>query len=264
MQERDWPDVGELVVCSVKNVKDFVAFVNLDEYNDQEGLIPISEIARGWIKYIRDHIREGQKVVCKVLNVDRQKGHIDLSLKDVNEHQRREKIRIWKNESKARKWLGFAAAEIGREEELPAIVDAVYREYADLHPAFEEFIQDGRSSLDKLGLDKEITDAIFKIATENVKLPTVTISGDLYLQSTKSDGVNIIRRALRSAEPKDADEHVDIIYLGAPNYRIKVSAPTYKDAEKALEKASSAAIGVLKRAGGEGRFTRKTKAGKHA
>ena len=42
MQERGWPDVGELVVCSVKNVKDFVAFVTLDEYNDQEGLIPIS------------------------------------------------------------------------------------------------------------------------------------------------------------------------------------------------------------------------------
>lgn len=176
MQERGWPDVGELVVCSVKNVKDFVAFVTLDEYNDQEGLIPISEIARGWIKYIRDHIREGQKVVCKVLNVDQQKGHIDLSLKDVNEHQRREKIRIWKNESKAKKWIGFAAAEAGCEDAVPAITDAVYREYGDLHPAFEEFIQEGRDSLDKLGLEKKITDALYKIARENVKLPTVTIT----------------------------------------------------------------------------------------
>lgn len=264
MQERAWPDVGELVVCSVKNVKDFVAFVTLDEYNEQEGLIPISEIARGWIKYIRDHIREGQKVVCKVLNVDQQKGHIDLSLKDVNEHQRREKIRIWKNESKARKWIGFAAAEAGQEDLIPAITDSIYREYSDLHPAFEEFVQEGRNSLDKLGLDKKIADALYKIAKENVKLPTVTISGDLYLQSSKSDGVNIIRRALRSAEPKGEDENVEIIYLGAPNYRIKVSAPNYKEAEKSLEKASSAAIGVMKRAGGEGRFTRKAKAGKHA
>jgi len=263
MQEREWPDTGELVVCSVKNVKDFVAFVTLDEYNDQEGLIPISEIARGWIKYIRDHIREGQKVVCKVLNVDPQKGHIDLSLKDVNEHQRREKIRIWKNESKARKWIGFAAAEAGREDAVQAITDSLYREYPDLHPAFEDFVLEGREILDKLGLDAPIADALYKIATENVKLPTVTISGDLYLQSSKSDGVNIIRRALRSAEPKSEDEHVEIIYLGAPNYRIKVSAPNYKEAEKNLEKASSAAIGVMKRAGGEGRFTRKSKAGKH-
>ena len=81
MLDREWPQESELVVCTVQNVKDFVAFVSLDEYGGRQGLIPISEIATGWIKYIRDHIREGQKIVCKVLNVDRNRGHIDLSLK---------------------------------------------------------------------------------------------------------------------------------------------------------------------------------------
>ncbi len=95
----------------VQNVKDFVAFVSLDEYGGRQGLIPISEIGNRLDRYIRDHIREGQKIVCKVLNVDRIRGHIDLSLKDVNEHQRREKIRKWKNESKAQKWLGFVQNE---------------------------------------------------------------------------------------------------------------------------------------------------------
>ena len=52
MYEREWPDEGELVVCTVTNVKDFVAFVTLDEYNNHEGLIPIAEVARGWIKHI--------------------------------------------------------------------------------------------------------------------------------------------------------------------------------------------------------------------
>lgn len=262
MQERGWPEQGELVVCSVQNVKDFVAFVTLDEYNNREGLIPISEIARGWIKYIRDHIREGQKVVCKVLNVDPQKGHIDLSLKDVNEHQRREKIRVWKNESKSAKWIGFATKAVGREEITPEITDAVYREYGDLYSAFEDFVTEGRSALDKLNLDTALADALYTIATENVKLPQVTIAGDLFLRSTKSDGVNIIRRALRSAEPRVDGTEIEITYLGAPNYRVKVTASNYKDAEKALEKASSAAIGVLKRAGGEGKFSRRTKSGK--
>ncbi|HOL42387.1 MAG TPA: translation initiation factor IF-2 subunit alpha, partial [Methanospirillum sp.] len=195
MQEREWPEQGELVVCSVQNVKDFVAFVTLDEYNNREGLIPIAEVARGWIKYIRDHIREGQKVVCKVLNVDPQKGHIDLSLKDVNEHQRREKIRIWKNESKARKWIGFAAEAAGRPESVPEITSALYREYGELYAAFEDFVTEGRDALNKLKIDPKLADALYTIATENVKLPTVTVSGDLFLRSTKSDGVNIIRRA---------------------------------------------------------------------
>ena len=59
MNEWSWPDEGELVVCTVTKVKDFVAFVHLDEYEDREGLIPISEIATGWIKYIRDHVSRG-------------------------------------------------------------------------------------------------------------------------------------------------------------------------------------------------------------
>jgi translation initiation factor 2 subunit 1 len=263
MLERAWPEQGELVVCSVQNVKDFVAFVTLDEYENREGLIPISEIARGWIKYIRDHIREGQKVVCKVLNVDAQKGHIDLSLKDVNEHQRREKIRIWKNESKARKWIGFAAKAVGKEDQVTEITNTLYKENGELYSIFEELVTEGRSALDKIHFDPDITDALLVVAKENVKLPSVTIAGDLFLRSTKSDGVNIIRRALRSAEPRVDAAEIEITYLGAPNYRIKVTASNYKDAEKALEKASSAAIGVLKRAGGEGKFNRRAKSGKH-
>jgi len=92
MERSGWPEEDELVVCSVVKVTDFGAFVELDEYGRKEGLIHISEVASGWVKYIRDHVREGQKIVCKVLYVDESKHHIDLSLKDVNEHQRREKI----------------------------------------------------------------------------------------------------------------------------------------------------------------------------
>ena len=76
---REFPENGELVVCSVTNVKNFGAFVTLDEYDGKEGFIHVRDIASGWVKYVRDFIREGQKVVCKVLGVDSQKGHIDLS-----------------------------------------------------------------------------------------------------------------------------------------------------------------------------------------
>src|SRR5438132_1406376 len=110
----DWPDEGELVVCTVANVKNFGAFVTLDEYESKEGFIHIAEVSSGWIKYIRDYVREGQKVVCKVLKVDKEKGHIDLSLKAVNEHQRREKIQEWKNEQKAENLLGIVAQRLGK------------------------------------------------------------------------------------------------------------------------------------------------------
>src|SRR3972149_2969164 len=114
-KEYEWPEEGELVVCSVSNVKNFGAFVALDEYEGKEGFIHIAEVSSGWIKYIRDYVREGQKVVCKVLRVDTSKGQVDLSPKAVNEHQRREKIQEWKNEQKAENLLGIVAQRISKD-----------------------------------------------------------------------------------------------------------------------------------------------------
>ncbi|HJJ29203.1 MAG TPA: translation initiation factor IF-2 subunit alpha [Methanocorpusculum sp.] len=251
MSERDWPEEGELVVCSVTEVKDFAAFVTLDEYDSHPGLIPIAEVARGWIKYIRDYIREGQKVVCKVLDVDASKGHIDLSLKDVNEHQRREKIQDWKNEQKAHKWISFASKNSGTsEEEFEDELYAVGK--GSLYHAFEQVVIDTEKTLGRLKLNDAAKEALLKIAQENVRIQKVTVSGILELTSTKPDGVNIIRRALRSAEPKVEGAEIELLYLGAPNYRIKVTAFDYKTANKALKKAAEAAIGVMERANPEG------------
>jgi translation initiation factor 2 subunit 1 len=99
-------------------------------------------------------------------------------------------------------------------------------------------------------------------AVANVKIPRVTISGYLTLRSTKPDGVNIIRRALRSAQPKIPDVDIELTYVGAPIYRIKVTAPNYKTAEKSIEKAANAAIKVMDKAEDIGEFNRKLKTGK--
>ena len=131
MQREGWPEPGDLVVCTVTQVVDFGAFVTLDEYVGKQGLIHISEVASGWIKYIRDHVREGQKIVCKVLSVDRSRHHIDLSLKDVNEHQRREKIQEWKADQKAWKWLQMAYND--RPDDLKRVTDSLLSSYDSLY-----------------------------------------------------------------------------------------------------------------------------------
>src|SRR5207245_11245688 len=110
-----------------------------------------AEGSSGWIKYIRDYVREGQKVVCKVLKVDQDKGHIDLSLKAVNEHQRREKIQEWKNEQKAENLLGIVATRLGKT------VEACWEEFGyplldsfgSLYRAFEESVMDERALEDE-------------------------------------------------------------------------------------------------------------------
>ena len=73
-----FPEEGDLVVATVSAIRNFGAVVTLDEYGKREAFIHLSEVAPGWVKYIRDHIREGQKVVARVLRVDVGKGQVDL------------------------------------------------------------------------------------------------------------------------------------------------------------------------------------------
>ena len=79
MIKKDYPDEGEFVIGTVIKVQNYGAFVSLDEYPDREGFVHIAEVASGWVKRIRNHIKEKQKVVCKVMIVVRSKGHVDLS-----------------------------------------------------------------------------------------------------------------------------------------------------------------------------------------
>ena len=57
------PKVGELVIATVSKISKFGAYCRLPEYNDLEVFLPIREISSGWIKNIREHIHEGQKLV---------------------------------------------------------------------------------------------------------------------------------------------------------------------------------------------------------
>jgi translation initiation factor 2 subunit 1 len=255
MQREGWPEPGDLVVCTVTQVVDFGAFVTLDEYVGKQGLIHISEVASGWIKYIRDHVREGQKIVCKVLNVDKSRHHIDLSLKDVNEHQRREKIQEWKADQKAWKWLQMAYQD--RPDDLKRVTDSLLGSYNSLYLALEEAAINGADALADMGLTEEDVKILESLSKDNVKIPSVEISGYLDLTSPAPDGVEVIRKALKQAKRiKDKDVTLGITYIGAPRYRIHVTAPDYKHAESVLKKAAQSAIKYIEQHDGEGEFHR--------
>jgi translation initiation factor 2 subunit 1 len=248
-----WPDIGDLVVCTVVNVVDFGAFVQLDEYAKKEGLIHISEVASGWVKYIRDHVREGQKIVCKVLNVDPNRSHIDLSFKDVNEHQRRAKIQEWKSEQKAEKWLEFVADATGQDQ--ATLDDLLTDKFGSLYYVFEEAAVGGPEALK--GLQHDVAAQIALIAKENVKIPYIYITGYVDLACPQPNGIDVIKRALKAAIKSSNDEvRFDVSYIGAPRYRIRAVALDYKKAENAMKKAASAAIGIVVNAGGTGKFHR--------
>src|SRR3989339_1873960 len=89
--KKGYPEEEEIVFCKVTKIFPNSVFVEILEYGEQ-GLVHISEIAPGRIRNLRDYVSEGRQIVCKVLRIDRQRGHIDLSLRRVNSTQRGEKL----------------------------------------------------------------------------------------------------------------------------------------------------------------------------
>jgi len=253
-----FPEEGELVVGSVVKVENFGAFVSLEEYPGKEGFIHVAEVAPGWVKYIRDYVRENQKVVTKVLSVHTKKGHIDLSLKQVNEHQRREKIQQWKNEQRAEKLFELIAERSGMEPDRAweEYGNRLVEEFGNLYGALEETSMNP-DVLAEEGFEGPWIDAFIQVAQDSITAPTVEIRGYFKLGSIAPNGVMIIKEALsRASLVEDNEVKIIVQYLGAPRYGLQVKALNYKDAEEELKKAQERVIGYIIEHEGEGSFHR--------
>ena len=260
MTKKDYPDEGELVVGTVAQVQNFGAFVSLDEYPDREGFIHIAEVATGWVKRIRNHIKEKQKVVCKVMNVDKSKGHVDLSLKRVNEHQKREKIQAWKNAQKSEKLMEMLSKKLGKtvEQCYKEFGNDLIKKYDSLYAAFEECSYD-LETLKNDGFKGDWLKEFDTISKDNISVPFVEIKGHIIIDSWLPNGVEHIRTALSNAEKGQfEDVEIKIKYIAAPQYMITVKAPDYKIAEDEMKKAVERAKECIKKHNGECEFRRKT------
>ena len=259
LRRPEWPDVGDFVIATVLRITSYGAYVRLDEY-DKEGLLHVSEVASRWVRNIRDYVREGQKVVLKVLRVHAGKGHVDLSRRRVTKREKKEKLLSWKKDRKAESLLRTASEKLNMsfEEAYEKAGALIEKAFGELHEGLEQTAKDGVDVLLELGIDKELAVTLEKIAKEKITISLVNVKGILELQSTKPKGVLIIKESLKSAKEVGESEgaSVDVYLVSPPKYRIVVSAEEYKSAENALEKATESALKTIEKSGGTGSFKR--------
>jgi len=251
---KQWPDEGDLVVGTVHKVLNYGAFARLEEYEGKEAFIHISEVSSGWVKNIRDYVRENQKIVARVLRVNPKKGHVDVSLKRIREDQRTRKMQQWKIEQKAEKLLEFSAKRLDKDMET-AYKDVGYplmEEFGDLYGAFELAAEEGVSALDESAITDEWAEAITEVAKKNISPPEVHITGYVDLKSYAPEGVEVIKKALSTID----EEEISVQCVGAPRYRLMVKSSDYITAETILKEAADRAIALVEEEGGEGSFHR--------
>ncbi|MDP3765437.1 MAG: translation initiation factor IF-2 subunit alpha [Nanoarchaeota archaeon] len=254
-KKQDFPEEDELVLCTVTSVQYHSVFVDIYEYG-KGGLIHISEVSPGRIRNIRDFVKEGKKVVCKVLRINKEKGYIDLSLRRVNESEKRRKIDEIKKEQNAEKIIEIAAGKIGikTEQLYNEISEKITKDYTSLHEFFEQAAKD-ESILENLGTDKKHLKIIKETIAQRIKPTEVEITGNLKITTFAPNGVDIIKESLKRAEDS-AKDRININYLGSGLYRFMIKASDYKEAEKLMKNATETAIGFVTKHAGYAEFNR--------
>ncbi len=256
----EWPEIGELVVATVRRVESYGAYVSLDEYTEREGLLHISEISSRWVRNIRNHVRPGQKVVLQVLRTDPGKGQVDLSLRRVSKDEKRKKIESWKKERKAVTLLTQAANQLNTdtetlfEREGAKLVD----QYGSLYEGFEAASKKGVDALKEAGVEPKAAEVLSELAKEKIVIRGVTIQGVFEASTMSSFGIQEIKDMFQKAEEvaENDDAAISITTLGAPKYRIQLTAEDYKKAEHALDEVVKFAEEAWKEIDGSIAFTR--------
>ncbi|MCV0431787.1 translation initiation factor IF-2 subunit alpha [Nitrosopumilus sp.] len=230
---QEMPEQGEIVLATITKVMDHGAYVTLDEYEDIQGFLHISEIAPGWIRSVNRFVKDGEKKVLLVKKVNPQRGDIDLSLKQVSKDQKKQKLKEVKKFEKGKTLLQNVQDKAKlSDEEIEKLEDSIYSKFDSVYDAFISIGRNGIESIKELKITKKTATVIEDICSK-IKLPSVEIRGIMEITSDKSDGVEIIKKTLLDVIKKDST--IDITYLGAPKYRLSITSEDFKSAEKRLK-----------------------------
>lgn len=233
-KKKGYPEEEEILLCKVSKIFPNSVFVDLLEYGEQ-GLVHISEIAPGRIRNLRDYVTEGKQIVCKVLRIDRAKGHIDLSLRRVSSHQRQAKLDEIKQELTAETLIQNMSKKLQRpvQELYQKVTEKVFKEYSHLYLCFKD-VAAGEADLEKLGVEKKIAEDLTATILERFKPPKITVKGEIKIQSYAPDGIEKIKAVL--LEIGKISPTINIFYLGGGRFKVSIEDIDYKPAEQNVKK----------------------------
>ena len=228
------PEVGEIVVATIAKIGDHGAYATLDEYNGIQGFLHVSEIAHGWVRNVSKFVKEGEKKVLFVKKIREGREEIDLSLKQVSRDQQKKKLLDVKRFEKGKGIIKNVQEKTKlSNDDIEKLEDKILSKYDSVYDGIVDIARNGIKVFSDLKLAKKTLDLIEDVSTK-IKLPSVEIRGILELTDNSSNGIENIKNSLQGFE-KTNQNNVKVLYVGAPKYRISVTASDFKSAEKTLK-----------------------------
>src|SRR3989344_600936 len=233
-----FPEQDEIVLCKVTKIFPNSVFVDLLEYGKQ-GMVHISEVSPGRIRNLRDFVSENRQIICKVLSINTEREHIDLSLRRVNSSQRKEKLEEIKQELKAENLIQMLSKKLDQpiEKMYQKVSEKVLKEYSHLYLCFRN-VAAGEASLEELGVEKKLAQELTEVILEKFKPKKIIIQGEIKLSTYDENGLEKIKNLLSNVEK--LSKNIKLRYLGAGRYKLVIEEEDYQVAEKTLKRIEQA------------------------
>ncbi|MEM4272307.1 MAG: S1 RNA-binding domain-containing protein [Candidatus Bilamarchaeaceae archaeon] len=231
------PRTDEILIATVKKIMPYGVFLSLPEYGGMEAFMHVSEVAPRWIKNIHEFVSENQTLVVKAYHVDEAKGQVDVSLKRVNEADRKKKIASVRREKRAEKLLEVALKNSKSKKKIEELREEILAQYDELGDFLEDIRDSGERAFEGINAKGALQEELIALVAKYMRKSEVEVSAVISIRCFEPDGVELIRSALSG---KGAH------YLGAGKYLIKERGDDYKAAHKAIEKKAKAVESALR------------------
>jgi translation initiation factor 2 subunit 1 len=207
-EESELPEIGELVVATVKEIKRFGAYLYLDDY-DIDAYLPISEVSSRWVRNISDVIKVDQKIVVKVLRVDYRNRTVDVSLKEVSKREGERVLRKWKRDQRGIQIISEMVDALELDESVveEKISPLIERE-PSVYDALEKIVIEPKL-LDELTFKNEKRE-ILEFLSKRIKPRVYLYEVRFQAYSIEKNGIGILKSTLEDIEKRILDEAKDI------------------------------------------------------
>ena len=251
IKRKGLPRFGELVLCTVNKISPYAAWCTIDEYENLEGMIHISEVAGKWVHDIRDFVKQNKQYVVKVVKLDEEKSIINLSIKRVSKNEEKEKLNSFRKEQRAEKILENSATPLGKnlQQAYDEIGYLLQEKFGELSAAMEEIKKD-KTVLEKLNVSKKWIEILSEIVAKTLKDKEIFLKAELDIRSYNGNGINDIKNILSEVQKSG----VTVRYISAPKYRIELKTKDPRRDEKRLKDNLESAIKSIKQLRGEGTY----------
>ncbi|MBN2101585.1 MAG: hypothetical protein JW716_01800 [Candidatus Aenigmarchaeota archaeon] len=234
MKKSGKPEFNELVVCRITTINPNSAFAKLVEYENLTGMIHVSEVARRWVRNIREFLKENQYLVCTIMKIDG--NHISLSAKRVSDEQASRKMNEFKREQKSLKMLEILAKNmhIDFEKIQDNIGYPLQESFGSVSKALDIAFKNEDLFRKRSELEKKWSDAVIDLVKRNYSEKVYILKSELNLITYKEEGVEIIKKVLLASQKSG----FEVKYISAPKYTISKSGKNFKEIQSSLEAES--------------------------